>query len=383
MNSRERFLACMRFQPVDRVPNWEMGYWAGVLEQWYQEGSLPRHPNAPKGLVAGAGVKGEGFPWRRGEPRDWSVHAHFGLDKGIEKIDGEWGVWPHFEYKVLWEDEENLKYQEKDGTIVLWRKDQSTLPHPVDWPVKDRASWEKLKDERLRIDTAGRLSDDWPKQVAGYKKRDFPLVIGGPPLGVFSILRSLFGFENIMYQFYDDPQLVRDVLSHFSELWLALFEHVLADTDVDYAYFWEDMAYKAGPMVSPRIFREFLMPVYERMNGFFREHGLDITLLDTDGDVWELIPLLWEGGVTGLYPYEVRAGMDIVEVRAKYPRALIIGGIDKNALLEGPEAIDKELERIAPVIKTGGYIPGIDHYVQLNVPWEHFTYYRQRLVEIL
>lgn len=382
MNSRERFVACMRFQPTDRAPNWEMGYWAGALEEWYEEG-LPRHPKAPVGLGVGEGVKGEGFPWRRGEPRDWSVHAYFELDEGIEKIDGEWGVWPPFDGDVLWEDEEKIRRREPDGTIVLVRKDSASLPNAVEWPVKDRASWEQLKEERLRVDISGRLPKDWPQQVASYRNRDMPLVIGGPFLGVFSSLRTLFGFENMMYQFFDDAQLVRDVLTHLTELWLSLFEEVLADTDVDYAYFWEDMSYKAGPMVSPRIFREFLLPVYQRITGFFREHGVDIILLDTDGDVWELIPLLIEGGVTGLYPFEVRAGMDVAEVRTKYPGLQMLGGIDKGALVQGPQAIDLELERIGPLIKLGGYVPGIDHYVQPNVPWEHFAYYRRRLAELL
>jgi uroporphyrinogen decarboxylase len=382
MNARERFLATMRFAPVDRVLNWEMGYWAGTLDRWHSEG-LPRHPQGPQGLVPGAGVKGEGFPWRRGEPLDHAVHAHFGLDKGIEKIDGEWGIWPPFPTEVLWEDEETVKQRAGDGTVVLVRKDSSSLPHPLEWPVKDRASWEQLKSERLRIDSSGRFSPEWPQQVAAYKNRDWPLVIGGPFLGAFSSLRTLFGFEQMMFAFFDDPQLVHDVLGHLTELWLALFEETLSQTDVDYAYFWEDMSYKSGSMVSPRIFREFLMPVYKRINAFFRAHGLDIVLLDTDGSVWDLIPLFLESGVTGLYPFEVRAGMDVAEVRAKYPRLQMMGGIDKTALELGPAAIDAELRRVAPVVKSGGYIPGVDHYVHPGVPWEYFHYYRHALERIL
>ncbi len=382
MDARERFLATMRFEPVDRVPNWEMGYWAGSLDRWYAEG-LPRHPEAPVGLGPGAGIKGEGFPWRRNEPHDASVHHYFGLDKGIEKIDGEWGVWPHFDPEIYWEDETRIKQRQPDGTVALVRKDSASLPHVVDWPVKDRASWERLRDERLRIDITGRLSDDWPAQVAAYRTRDWPLVIGGPFLGVFSSLRTLFGFETLMYAFFDEPDLVRDILSHLTALWLGLFEEVLAQTDVDFAYFWEDMSFKSGSMVSPRIFREFLMPVYQRMTGFFRAHGIDIVTLDTDGNVWGLIPLFLEGGVTGLYPFEVRAGMDVAEVRAKYPRLQMLGGIDKGALVEGPAAIDRELARVAPVIRSGGYVPGVDHYVHPDVPWEHFAYYRRRLAETL
>lgn len=382
MNSRERFLAAMHFQAVDRAPNWEMGYWAGTLERWYEEG-LPRHPQAPQCLAGGVGVKGEGFPWRRDEPRDASVHHYFNLDAGIEKIPGEWGVWPPFEPKVYWEDAERLKCRQPDGTVAVLRKDSASLPQVVEWPVKDRRSWEALKDERLRIDISGRLPAHWPDLVAEYRERDWPLVIGGPFLGLFSSLRTLFGFEGLMYAFFDDPPLVRDVLSHLSALWLALFEEVLGETEVDYAYYWEDMSFKSGAMVSPRIFREFLTPVYRRINAFFRAHGIDVILLDTDGNVWGLIPLFLEAGITGLYPFEVRAGMNVAEVRAKYPRLQMLGGIDKGALVSGPQAIDLELARVAPVIRSGGYVPGVDHYVPPDVPWEHLKYYRRRLAEIL
>ncbi len=87
MNARERFLACMRCEPLDRALNWEMGYWAGTLERWYAEG-LERDPG-PRRPGARRRVKGRAS-WRRGEPRDSAVHRALRLDKGIEKIDGEW-----------------------------------------------------------------------------------------------------------------------------------------------------------------------------------------------------------------------------------------------------------------------------------------------------
>ncbi|MHB1354729.1 MAG: uroporphyrinogen decarboxylase family protein [Anaerolineae bacterium] len=382
MNSRERFQACMRFQPVDRAPNWEMGYWAGVLERWYGEGLL-RHPLAPVGLGEGEAVKGEGFPWKPGEPHDYSASAALGLDKGIEKVACEYGPWPAFPSEVLREDETTLDRREPDGTVVRVRKDSGSLPHPLSWPVTDRASWEQLKSERLRLDIAGRLPADWAQRVKGYRDRDWVLGIGGPMVGLFSVLRTLLGFDTLMYTFYDDPGLIRDMLSHLSTLWLAQFEQILADTTVDYAYFWEDMSYKSGSMISPRLFREFLTPVYQRINAFFRAHGIDIILLDTDGNVWGLIPLMLEAGVTGLYPFEVRSGMDVAEVRARYPHLQMMGGVDKTALALGTEAIDYELTRIAPVIKSGGYVPACDHYVPPDVSWENYVYYRQKLAAIL
>jgi hypothetical protein len=382
MNARERFVACMRFRPMDRAPNWEMGYWAGALTRWHQEG-LPRRDDEPLGLQAGDGIKGEGFPWRRSEPRDTAVHVALGFDGGLEKVDVNWGICPALPVEVLCEDDTTVTRREPDGTVVRVRKDSASLPHAIGWPVTDHASWEQLRDERLRPEAPGRFPPDWQVHLALYRDRDWPLIMGGPFVGVFSSLRTLLGFEGMMYAFYDMPDLVDDILGHLTELWLALFDEVLAQVALDGMYYWEDMSYKGGGMVSPAIFGRFLAPVYQRINQHLRHQGLDIILLDTDGNVWDLIPQFLEVGVTALYPFEVRAGMDVAEVRARYPRLGMMGGIDKNALAAGPAAIDAELDRIAPVIRSGGYVPACDHYVPPDVSWESFCYYRNRLRALL
>jgi hypothetical protein len=45
--------------------------------------------------------------------------------------------------------------------------------------------------------------------------------------------------------------------------------------------------------------------------------------------------------------------------------------------------VDAELARVAPVIRSGGYVPGIDHYVHPGASWDTFRYYRERLAELL
>jgi len=382
MNARERFLACMRFESVDRALNWEMGYWTETVSRWHQEG-LSLRPDEPSGLQAGDGIKGEGFPWRRSEPRDTAVCSELGFDRGLEKVDVNWGMCPAFAVEVLREDVTTVTRREPDGNIVRVRKDSTSLPHVIGWPVTDRTSWERLRDERLRADAPGRFPADWQHHLALYRDRDWPLIMGGPFVGVFSSLRTLMGFEGMMYAFYDMPDLVHDILTHLTELWLALFEKVLGQVALDGMYYWEDMSYKGGGMVSPAIFQRFLAPVYRRINAYLQQCGIDIILLDTDGNVWDLIPQLLNVGVTVLYPFEVRAGMDVAEVRARYPRLGMMGGIDKNALAEGPSAIDAELTRVAPVIRGGGYVPACDHYVPPNVSWASFCHYRRRLSELL
>jgi hypothetical protein len=58
-----------------------------------------------------------------------------------------------------------------------------------------------------------------------------------------------------------------------------------------------------------------------------------------------------------------------------------MGGIDKRAMIAGPQAIDEELARVVPLLKEGGFIPWCDHHVPPDVPLAHYQYYVQRMKE--
>ena len=144
----------------------------------------------------------------------------------------------------------------------------------------------------------------------------------------------------------------------------------------------EDMCYSGGCFISPSTVREFVVPYWKRVSGFFRDHGVRTILVDSDGDVFDLIPLLIEGGVTGLYPFE-QTGHSVVEIRRSSPRFQILGGLDERKLALGKEAIDDELDAKVPFLfQAGGFVPFVDHTVPSDVSWVNFVYYRSRLAEL-
>jgi uroporphyrinogen decarboxylase len=198
--------------------------------------------------------------------------------------------------------------------------------------------------------------------------------------GFFSTPRELLGVENQLMMYYDDPLLMHDINERLCNVWLAMIEEVVSKVELDFVCVWEDMAFKNGPLLSPRLFAEFIVPYYQRLTGFLKARGVDTVFVDCDGDCWLLIPGFLEGGVTGLFPFEVQAGMDIVEVRKKYPQLLIQGGLDKVKMARGKEAIDAELEaKLPPLLSQGGYIPYCDHLVPPNVSWDNYRYCRERI----
>jgi hypothetical protein len=87
--------------------------------------------------------------------------------------------------------------------------------------------------------------------------------------------------------------------------------------------------------------------------------------------------------VNYLFPVEVTAGCDINEWQVKYPTLGLMGGIDKRALAQGPEAIDQELRRIQPAVERGRYIPDLDHLIPDDVSWENYCYYAEVLKKLV
>jgi len=328
---------------------------------------------------------GGGLYWpTQGFPQDKDVRAYCSMDPGQRTVDVNLHFSPMFESRTVEEDEDSFTYMDIDGVTRKFLKEQGTIPAGMDWPIKNRASWEKLKSERLNLkDLSGRFPPNWQTLVSEYRDRDYPLTIGGYPFGLFGTPSHLMGYQTLFETYFDDPALVHDIQNTFTEIWIAVFEEVLSQVEVDMIHFWEDISFGKGPMVSLGVVREFMLPYYKRIIDFLKARGVSIILLDTDGDCNSLIPLYVEVGVTGMYPFEAHTGMDIVKVRREYPNLQIMGGIPKSEIAKGRAVIDKILEPVEEVLKTGGYVPFGDHFIPPDVEWEDFLYYRTKLNEII
>ena len=381
MNSREAFLANMAFEPYSPILKWEYGYWAGAVRRWSQEGLTLNH-SIPKELGDGDPVRAEAMGEKPGGFCDQDLHALFGLDEGFRRIPLNNFLCPTFPVRVLEDHGDWLLQENKWGITERASKDNASPPAFIHSPVQSWSDWEKIK-ERLQPDFENRLPKNWSILLETYQNRTFPLVIGGEQ-GFYGSPRYLIGDEHLLTVLYDDPDLVLSINDHLCDLWIRIYDQVLQNVDVDMALIWEDMCFKTGPLISPAMFKKFMLPFYQKLTSFFKDHGIKNIIVDTDGNCWKLIPLFLEAGVTGLYPFEVNAGMDVAKVRKEFPRLQIIGGIDKMVLYGGAAGIDMELEnKVSSIIDLKGYIPTIDHLVPLDVSWQSFKYYRNKLNQII
>ena len=376
MNARERFNATMRFQPVDRPFRWEtLGMWPETLDKWYGQELDPalRDPQ-PEDLGA-----------MRHDPYERVLVRGFGMDRMDYLRDvvvsgyTDSPFWPPFEREVLAEEGHTRLVRDADGIVKRELSEYSTssMPQFIDYPVKTRANWLALLP-RLDADAPGRLSPDWPQVCEYYARRDFP--VGFTVCGAFGHPRNLLGIENLALAYYDQPALIHEILEHWTEFNVRLASRVWKGIQFDFMFLWEDMAYKNGSLISPRLVREFMLPYYRRLIDHVRGLGCQTILVDSDGDVRQLVPLFLDAGVNAMLPFEVQAGMDVREFRRKYGRNLaIVGGLDKRALVGDEAAMAQELEKAAEMLGYDGYIPCLDHTVPPDVSLAQFRDYVIRL----
>ncbi len=373
MTGRERFLNVMEYKPVDRIPNVEVGVWGQTRQRWLDEGLDPDK------------VK---WDW-------WTGEEFFGIDPR-EYINIDFGMIPQFKREIIEKADRYEIYRDNKGILhkamtegVIFGT-RPSMDQYLDFPVKDRKDFTEIR-KRYRADAA-RYPADWEeKLLPRWQSCDIPLIFGRncSTLGFYWRAREWMGTENLSYAFYDQPELIHEMMEFIADFTIEVSKPVLAKVhakgiQVDYVMINEDMSMKAGPLIGPPQYKEFIFPHMRRLADFYTANGVRYVMVDTDGNCDALIPLLMECGTDGLWPLERVAGMDPVILRKKYGRDLrLYGGVDKMRIAQGREEIDRHLAELLPLIEEGGFIPTIDHTVSPDISLNDFTYYMERKSDLL
>ena len=363
MTDLERFLATMEYSNPDRVPNYELGVWQQTPVRWVTEGM-------PEGELK--------FDW-------FSKESYIGLDRR-EFTPVNFGMMPPYESKVLERTERYEIIQHPTGMItkaliegqVGWMR--MCMDQYLSWVVKDHNDFRKLK-KRFVAALDERYPKDWKeKLLPGWKNRDYPLVLGHncAPGGFYWRARDWMGTENVSYAWYDQPDLMHDMMEFYADFTIACARPILEETTVEYFNLNEDFAMKTGPLLGPDTFRTFIFPHLKRLVEFFKSHGTRYVILDSDGNPETLIPLLMDAGIDCIWPLERASDMDPMRIRRKFGKSLrIMGGVDKRELAKDKAAIEAHLKSLIPIVEDGGFIPTVDHTVPPDVPWDNFLYYME------
>jgi len=387
MNNRERVRAILHYEDYDRMPVVHFGYWNETLDKWAAEGHI---------------TEAQARTWGDGNPTDAEIAAKLGFDFNWSSCYSPHSrLRPGFERRLIAEFPDGSRHVlNEEGTVILEKDEAGSIPKEIEHLLRDRASWESLylpqllfEIERIthayvnaggtmiRFDLGG---EDYLKENAWTDP--YGIHVGS----LFGVIRNWLGIVGLSYLLVDDEPLLDEIIETVADLCYRCTEETLrricpdgGPAPFDFAHFWEDISFKSGPLINPRIFRKKVGPHYARITELVNSYGIDIVSLDSDGDVTKLVPVWLDNGVNTMFPIEVGTwGSSIAPWRATYGRELLgVGGTNKVVFTRDYAAVDAEIERLKPLVELGGYIPCPDHRLAPDSKWENVQYYCERMRE--
>ncbi|MEK7474900.1 MAG: uroporphyrinogen decarboxylase family protein [Candidatus Coatesbacteria bacterium] len=355
MSSRERLFAYVEGRPVDRVPfviQW--GPWAETSRLWKRQGMK--------------------------RDRDWYDlfgFDTFNIDAGVNFV-----LCPAFPFTDVEDLGDKRVYRDEQGVLRRGYKAETSMDEFLDYPVKDRKTWDAHK-ERFNPASPERFPADWPARAKALKASPEVVAVGFYPYGFLGGPRTMMGAEQCLEMMVEDPVLVEDINDTMCHLWYTLLDRILDETRIDMIAGWEDMAGKNGSLISPAMFRRFITPRYTKILTMAKRRGVRIASMDSDGLMHQLTPLFRECGFNLVYPNEVQAGNDLATMLKLYPDIVLGGHIDKRAMARNEAAMDAEIERIRGLLPQGRFLPYFDHVTPPDVPWDNYCYMVRRWKELV
>ena len=300
---------------------------------------------------------------------------HFGYDMASF---GPWfDAFPRIGYDELVEESEEWEVRRNGaGAALKYWKHKSGTPEHIDFDMVTREIWEeKYRPHLLSWDPERVRVSEMRKNYAEVKDADVWAYTGH--LFVWELMRQSMGDVTMYESLLLDPDWIRDYNRVYTELYKKAFAYIFEKVGLPHGiWLYEDLGYKNGLFVSPRVLEELIFPYYKEMVDFF--HGYDLpVILHTCGSTAEALPLIVAAGFDGLNPMERKAlNNDPFAFAEAYGDELaFVGGLDARVF----ESNDKDLIRR----EVRDYIEGMkargarlvfasDHSISPNTRYESY-----------
>ena len=340
MTSKDRFLMALRHEEADRIPITDTP-WETTIAHWHDEG-----------LAEGQ-----------------SPAALFGYERVAQGADLTF----QFPAEVLEETDGYIVERDTSGVVSRTLKGREATPERRAFTITDRRAWEEHRPRLVWNESRV----DWEYGLAAnraFRSKGLFVTYQAGAFG-YDLIQRFAGAPQILMAMHDDRAWVKDMIDTVAELIIHAVEEMLyRGFCFDGAFIADDLGFRNGLFFSPALYRELEFPSQKRLCDFFHSRGMPV-ILHTDGDVRQLVPTFIEAGFDCLQPLEVKAGMDLIELKKQYgDRLAFMGGIDVRAMADpDPGRIEHEIRSKIPIArKQGGYIYHSDHSVPDNVSFAQY-----------
>jgi hypothetical protein len=275
----------------------------------------------------------------------------------------------------------------------LFSYDQREEIEPDLYPIPAIRVWPKTIHDltkfkrHLNPKHRNRLPKNWRQNVRRWKEHQSTLILR-VGIGFFLTMgvEEWDRFEDALRLTIDQPQLVREMMMVQGEFAAQITQQILDEIEVDAILFGEPISSSSGPLISPQMYEDLVLPSYEPVLDMAQGYGVKTFILRTYANSKALLPSILRTRINCIWACECNdQSLDYRLLRQEFGKELkLIGGIDTNVLRMDKGRIRREVERTVPaLVEQGGYIPLLDGRIRKVVPYENYVYYRNLLEEIV
>ncbi|HID78656.1 MAG TPA: hypothetical protein EYP56_22020 [Planctomycetaceae bacterium] len=330
MNSLERVVAALQRRQPDRVP-----YFECVID-----------PRVMDALLPGCDY--------------FQFNEWIGMDNASQNRSS----WSRDNVEII--DEQRGLFRDKWGVVRAFGPEST--PVPVEGPIKCP---EDLKRYTPPDPNADDVLGNLPDIVARYKGQKAITAICRDAFFNPAFLR---GTTQYLMDMVERPRLVHQLVEVTLSYDIPAMQRMVA-AGVDVVVFGDDYADKHSTLMSPKHFRQFVLPGLKRCVDAAHEAGAYV-VKHTDGNIMPIIDMIVQTGIDALNPLEPQAGMDIRLIKERYgDRIALIGNIDCGYLLSqaGVDEVREVTRRtIAAAAPGGGYCLSSSNSIHSSVKPENF-----------
>jgi len=230
--------------------------------------------------------------------------------------------------------------------------------HPLQHMSLDEYPWPDVREE------------DYDR-VVQYRREHGDYFIYGGITSCFETAWKLTGFNEFLRLMLKEPAKAEYILNRISKI-SEKQAKMLLDAGVDAIVYGDDVGMQHSMIISPRIWRKFLKPIYEKLATLIHKRG-GYFVFHSDGWIEPIIPDLIEVGVDVLTPVQPEC-MDVYKLKELYGSELCLDGtisIQRTLPFGKPEEIEREVKDRIEKLGPTGLILGPGHAIQPEVPLEN------------
>jgi len=190
--------------------------------------------------------------------------------------------------------------------------------------------------------------------------------------GPFTHGWSMTGFDVFVKAMYVNPSFIHHLLRLVNQYFIELGK-IAIDEGAEFLWIADDFGDDHGPMVTPKHFREFILPYFKEQVQAFKKKGAWV-LLHCDGNVMPIMEEIVGAGIDAFHPIERKANMSLSEMKRRYgDQITLIGNVEASHLVPygAYEEIDKQIRECFEIAAPGGgYIFATDHSIHPGISAE-------------